>query len=57
MQRRRPAIERQALPRVPVRTALTVEARDGRLCVFMPPLETLNDYLEPAAAITSCLEA
>jgi uncharacterized protein (DUF2126 family)/transglutaminase-like putative cysteine protease len=51
MQRRRPATERQALPLVPVRTALTVEARDGRLCLFMPPLETLNDYLELIAAI------
>jgi uncharacterized protein (DUF2126 family)/transglutaminase-like putative cysteine protease len=51
VQRRRPAIERQRLPLVPVRTALTVEARDGRLCLFMPPLETVNDYLELIATI------
>ena len=36
---------------VPVRTALCVEPRDGRIHVFMPPTERLEDYLDLIEAI------
>jgi uncharacterized protein (DUF2126 family) len=34
-----------------VRTAISVEPRDGRLCVFMPPTESASDYLELLGAV------
>jgi uncharacterized protein (DUF2126 family)/transglutaminase-like putative cysteine protease len=33
-----------------VRTAISAEARDGRLCVFMPPTEAVEDYLDLIAS-------
>jgi uncharacterized protein (DUF2126 family)/transglutaminase-like putative cysteine protease len=33
-----------------VRTAMAIEPRDGRLCIFMPPLEDVEDYLELVSA-------
>ncbi len=34
-----------------VRTAFAVEPRDGRLCVFMPPADRLEDYIELLTAV------
>jgi len=43
-------------PREIVRTALCVEARGGRLYVFMPPLALLEDYLALLAVIETTAE-
>ena len=34
-----------------VRTAIAFEMREGILCAFMPPVETIEDYLELIAAV------
>ncbi len=46
-----PAPRPQVLDDDVVRTALCVEVREGRLHVFMPPLETAEDYLELIGAV------
>ncbi len=40
-----------------VRTALAIECRHGRLYVFMPPTQRLEDYLEIVEAIEDTCEA
>ena len=40
-----------------VRTALTVEPRDGRLCVFMPPTPSAADYFVLLSAVEDAAEA
>ncbi|VDS08161.1 hypothetical protein PARHAE_01344 [Paracoccus haematequi] len=34
-----------------IRTALSVEPKNGRLCVFMPPVATLEEYLDLLRAV------
>jgi uncharacterized protein (DUF2126 family)/transglutaminase-like putative cysteine protease len=40
-----------------VRTALSIEPRDGVMCLFMPPVERLEEYLELIAAIEQTARA
>ena len=45
------AVPPPLLPEPVVRTALTVEPRDGRLCVFMPPTPNAADYVTLLGAV------
>ncbi len=43
-------------PALPLRTALTIEPRDGQLWVFLPPLAKFDDFCAVLAAIDSARE-
>lgn len=45
--------KRKELPKDVVRTAFCIEPRDGKLYIFMPPVERLEDYVELLTVIES----
>ncbi|MCP9628535.1 transglutaminase family protein [Rhodopseudomonas palustris] len=49
-------VEEQKLRKGGVRTAMSIEIREGVLCAFMPPTEKIEDYLELVAAVEDTAE-
>jgi uncharacterized protein (DUF2126 family) len=49
-------LQEQKLKSAGVRTAISIEVRDGVLCAFMPPVEKLEHYLDLLAAVESSAE-
>jgi uncharacterized protein (DUF2126 family)/transglutaminase-like putative cysteine protease len=49
-------VQEQQLKGGGVRTAMSIEIRDGVLCAFMPPVEKIDDYLELIAAVEATAE-
>ena len=48
---RQPRVRQEYIEGASVRTAIAVEPRDGVIYVFMPPLDSLDDYLELLTAV------
>lgn len=57
IQARSPRTDQKSDIAASVRTALAVEPRDGKLCIFMPPLEDAADYAALVAAIEDATRA
>ncbi|HZC79679.1 MAG TPA: transglutaminase family protein, partial [Ktedonobacterales bacterium] len=49
-------VQEQTIRSGGVRTAMSIEIRDGVLCAFMPPVERLEDYLELITAVEATAE-
>jgi uncharacterized protein (DUF2126 family) len=45
-----PALDAEAAEEA-VRTAMAIEARDGHLCIFLPPVANADDFVALVAAI------